>query len=53
MGILAHRPIQEPYDRPKALQLFNEQHLVDVVPRKPIRSGDQNPLHGARRDQIA
>jgi len=35
------------------LALVEQEHLVDVVAGQPIRGGDDDPVHRARRYQIA
>src|SRR5215218_6972528 len=53
MRVAAHRPVEEVYHRPVLLQLLNEQDLMHVVAREPIRRGDQDPVQMRARCSIA
>ena len=53
MRIAAHRPVEEIYHRPVLLQLLDEQDLMHVVARQPIRCGDQDPVQTRARRGIA
>src|SRR5215204_1435226 len=51
--ILAHRPLHELYLTAMPLQLFDEQDLMDVVARQPVRSGDEDHVELGHRCRIA
>jgi hypothetical protein len=51
--ILTHRPVQEFHLTASARKLFQEHHLVDVVPGEPIGSGEQHQVTPSRGDSIA
>jgi hypothetical protein len=51
--ILAHRPIEELDHRAISLQFFDQQHLMHVVARQPIRRGDQDAVQSGTRGDIA
>jgi hypothetical protein len=44
MGIVAHGPFQKLHSTAGALQLFQEDHLVHIIPRQTIRRGDQDTI---------
>jgi hypothetical protein len=53
MRIAAHRPVEEIHHRPVLLQLLDEQDLMHVVARQPIRRGDQDPVQTRARRGVA
>ena len=53
MRIAAHRPIEEVNHCPVLLQLLDQQDLMHVVARQPIRRGDQDPVQTRARRSIA
>jgi hypothetical protein len=53
MRIAAHRPVEEVHHRPVLLQLLNQQHLMDIVARQPIRRGDEDAVQTHARCSIA
>src|SRR3712207_4908133 len=52
VGILAHRPLHELYSAAALLQFLEEQHLVDVLARQPVRRGNQQHLELGHRRRI-
>jgi len=44
VGIVAGRPIDERYADAPALQLLQDDHLVHVVARQPVRRGDEDQV---------
>jgi hypothetical protein len=42
--VLAHRPAEELDDRAVALELLDEERLVDEVAGEPVRRGDEDPV---------
>lgn len=53
MGIAAHRSIDKLHLASALLKFFNEQHLVDVVAGKSIRSGDDDLLKSRSPDLLS
>src|SRR3954454_10427247 len=53
MRIAAHRSVEEVHHRPVLLQFLNEQHLMDIVARQPIRRGDEDAVQTRARCCIA
>jgi hypothetical protein len=53
MGILAHGSIEKLDATAGALELLEEDHLVDIVPREPIWGGQQHQVAPCRRYGIA
>src|ERR1051326_4161665 len=52
MRILAHRSIQKLHLTPKALQLLQEDHLVDVVAGQAVWGCYEHPVQGGSGDGI-
>ena len=53
VGVLAHGPLQELYPTAATLQFFEEQYLVDVVARQPVRGGHEHHLELGHRRRVA
>ena len=52
MGILAHRPVQELHLAAAPGKLIDQQHLVDIVARQPVRRGDQDQVQIGQRRMV-
>ncbi len=44
MGILAHGVVEKRYRAAQSLQFLQQHHLVDIVARYPVRSGDDQQV---------
>jgi hypothetical protein len=53
MGILAHRPVEELDLAGCCGDLLQQQHLMHVVSRQPVRRRDQHPVKDAQRHAVA
>lgn len=51
--ILAHRPVEELDLSTVPLQLLDQEHLVRVVARQPVRRGDQDAVQPGARGGVA
>jgi hypothetical protein len=51
--VAAHRPVEEHHLRPVLLQLLDQEHLVHVVARQPVRRGDQDAVQPGTRRGVA
>ena len=51
--ILAHRPVEELDHCAVSLQLFDQQYLVHVVARQPVRRGDQDTVQAGTSGGIS
>jgi hypothetical protein len=52
MRIRAHRPVQELHLAAASGQLIDQQHLVDIIARQPIRRRDQHQVQVGQRRVI-
>lgn len=53
VGGLAHRPVEELDLASRCRDLLQQQHLMHVVPRQPVRCRDQHPVEDAQRHAVA
>ncbi len=51
--VAAHRPVEEHHLRPVLLQLLDQERLVHVVARQPVRLGDQDAVEPGARGGVA
>jgi hypothetical protein len=51
--VAAHRPVEELDLRPVLLQLLDQERLVHVVARQPVRLGDQDAVQPRARGRLA
>jgi len=51
--VVAHRPVQELHVAAVAGQLLDQQHLMDVVTRQPVRRGHQHDINIGQRRMIS
>jgi hypothetical protein len=52
MRILTHGAIYEFHGATGAFQFLHQHHLVNIVPRQPIRAGDHHPMQYATPHSI-
>ena len=53
LGIVGERPVGELDPAAVALQLLQEQHLMDIVARQSIRIGDEDAIELGQRGEVA
>jgi hypothetical protein len=48
MRVLTHGPVEKLHHTPEALEVLQQQHLVDVVAGQPIGGGEKHAVDGDR-----
>jgi len=53
MGVLAHRPLEKLHGTARALQFFQQDHLMYIIAGQTIRSSDEHAIDLCTVDGIA
>ncbi len=53
LGRAANRPVQEHHFHPSAAKFLDQQHLVGIAPREPIRGMHVDPIDLAARHGVS